>query len=64
MRLVTVTFKVPESMLKKLDDLVEKGLFTNRSEAIRHAIRLLLQQQGLMGGYDAEYVPVDNEVVN
>jgi Arc/MetJ-type ribon-helix-helix transcriptional regulator len=41
-RVKVVTFKIPRSELKKLDKLVEKGLFKSRSEAIRFAIRKLL----------------------
>jgi Arc/MetJ-type ribon-helix-helix transcriptional regulator len=39
-----VTFRVPEEELKKLDRLVRKGLFRSRSEAIRFAIRKLLEE--------------------
>lgn len=39
---VVVTFKVRRELLEKLDDLVKKGYFSSRSEAIRKAIIELL----------------------
>lgn len=41
----TISFKVTDELIKKIDELVEEGMFLNRSEAIRYAIRLLLEQQ-------------------
>jgi Arc/MetJ-type ribon-helix-helix transcriptional regulator len=38
-----VTFKIPEEQLAMLDMLVERGLFKSRSEAIRQAIKRLLE---------------------
>jgi len=43
MRLITV--KVPESYIEGLDDLVRSGRYSSRSEAIRIAIRDLLQRE-------------------
>ena len=38
-----VTFKIPEEQLAILDMLVERGLFKSRSDAIRVAIKKLLE---------------------
>jgi len=43
MRLVTV--KMPEAYVEAIDELVKKGRFANRSEAIRVAIRELLRRE-------------------
>ena len=43
MRLVTV--KMPEAYVEAIDELVRKGRFTSRSEAIRVAIRELLRKE-------------------
>ena len=43
MRLVTV--KMPEAYVEAIDELVRKGRFTSRSEAIRVAIRELLRRE-------------------
>jgi len=42
-RLVTV--KMPEAYVEAIDELVRKGRFTSRSEAIRVAIRELLRRE-------------------
>ena len=41
-----IDFKIPESYLKSLDDLVEKGFYANRAEAMRTAIMDLLKKHG------------------
>jgi len=43
MRLISI--QVPEAYLRGLEELVEKGLYPNRSEAIRYAIRDLLKKE-------------------
>jgi len=40
----TVSFKITEEMLKKIDELVDKGIFISRSDLIRSALRMLLEQ--------------------
>ncbi|RLF25071.1 MAG: CopG family transcriptional regulator [Thermoprotei archaeon] len=40
-----VTVKMPEDYVNALDELVEMGLFTSRSEAIRVAVRDLLKRE-------------------
>ncbi|MEM1610557.1 MAG: ribbon-helix-helix domain-containing protein [Sulfolobales archaeon] len=43
MRIITV--KIPESYLEGLEELVNTGRYTSRSEAIRAAIRELLRRE-------------------
>ena len=45
-RLAIISVKIPDSYVKILDELVEKGIFKNRSEAIREALRLLINKYG------------------
>ncbi|NPA05104.1 MAG: ribbon-helix-helix protein, CopG family [Crenarchaeota archaeon] len=59
-RSVIVTFKIPVELLHQLDDLVSRGLFASRSEALRRALALLLQRYssgeegtGYAYGYEA-----------
>jgi len=45
-KMVLISVHVPKQMLEELDELVKKGVFPSRSEAIRIAIRdLLLREQ-------------------
>jgi len=37
--MVPVQVRVTKTLLERLDDLVDKGMYSNRSEAIRDAIR-------------------------
>jgi Arc/MetJ-type ribon-helix-helix transcriptional regulator len=41
---VIVSFKAPAELVERLDDLVRMGLFRNRSEALRHALVLLVSK--------------------
>ena len=41
----TISVNVPEAFVKGLEDLVHKGMYANRSEAIRVAIRDLLKRE-------------------
>jgi len=40
----TVSFKVTDEMLRKMDELVEEGYFIHRSDLIRYAIRMLIEE--------------------
>jgi Arc/MetJ-type ribon-helix-helix transcriptional regulator len=40
-----ITVKIPESYLEGLEELVNTGRYTSRSEAIRAAIRELLRKE-------------------
>lgn len=42
-RLVTV--KIPEKLVDDLDNLVKKGKYSSRSEAIRDAVKQLLKKE-------------------
>ena len=41
----TISVNVPITFVKGLEDLVDKGMYANRSEAIRVAIRDLLKRE-------------------
>lgn len=41
-----ISLEIPEGYLDALDDLVRKGLYPNRAEAIRMAIRDLVRGEG------------------
>gem|GEM_PF-546960 len=43
MRLISI--QLPEAYIEGLEKLVETGIYPNRSEAIRHAIRDLLKRE-------------------
>jgi len=43
-RLVMVTVKVPETYVKLLDLLVKQGMYTNRSDAVRAALREFIRK--------------------
>ena len=45
-KMILVTFHVPKPLLDTIDDFVRRGIYPNRSEAIRDAIRLLLAHLG------------------
>ncbi len=36
-----VQVRMPKAMIKEIDTLVKKGIYTNRSDAVRNAIRLI-----------------------
>ena len=44
-RMVLISVHIPKQMLDELDELVREGRFPNRSEAIRIAIRDLLEKE-------------------
>ena len=39
-----ISVRIPDELLKEVDYLVEKGVFQSRAEAIRYALRIMLQQ--------------------
>lgn len=41
----TLPAKVTPKLLEEIDDLVEEGWYSSRSEAVRDAIRQLVQKQ-------------------
>ena len=46
-RSVIISFKLPLPYLRKLDELITRGFYINRSEALRHAVILLLREHGM-----------------
>ena len=44
-KMVLISVHIPKQMLEELDELVKKGTFPSRSEAIRIAIRDLLYRE-------------------
>jgi len=60
---VTISFKVPRSMLKIIDDTVKRFKFTSRSEFIRNAIRFYLNELGIRY-YEMPGVEVAREAVS
>lgn len=47
-KLKVVTIKIPEELVEQLDKLVESGFFASRSEAIRLALRDLIERRKYM----------------
>ena len=47
-RLVIVSVKMPETYLEAIDKLVELGRYTSRSDAIRAAVRELIEKELLL----------------
>ena len=43
-KMILVTLHVPKPLLDMIDDLVKRGVFLTRSEALREATRLLIEQ--------------------
>jgi len=44
-RMKLISVQLPEAYVKGLENLVQKGFYPNRSEAIRYAIRDLLKKE-------------------
>jgi Arc/MetJ-type ribon-helix-helix transcriptional regulator len=42
----TVNVRVPKPLKEKMDQAVEKGLYTNRSDFVRNTIREKLKEEG------------------
>ncbi|MFP3044956.1 MAG: ribbon-helix-helix domain-containing protein [Thermocladium sp.] len=45
-KMVLISVHLPKQILEELDELVKKGIFPSRSEAIRIAIRDLMMHEG------------------
>ncbi len=41
-----VTLRIPKQQIEEVEQMVETGKFPNRSEAIRSAVREMLNEQG------------------
>lgn len=42
-----VTLRIPEQQIEEVERMVETGQFPNRSEAIRSAVREMLDERGM-----------------
>ena len=42
-----ITIRLTKRYMKLLDELIEKGAYNSRNEAIRDALRLLFERRGL-----------------
>lgn len=40
-----ITVRCPEAQVELVDELVDEGRFPNRSEAVRHAVRSMLDDE-------------------
>jgi Arc/MetJ-type ribon-helix-helix transcriptional regulator len=49
MVMMTVQIRLTEKQLKSIDQLVKKGVYPNRSEAVRDAVRTLVNEVDLPG---------------
>ncbi|CCC81130.1 CopG/MetJ family transcriptional regulator [Thermoproteus tenax Kra 1] len=57
-----ISVHVPKRMLEELDELVRRGIYPNRSEAIRAAIRELIYKESLKSVRPAqEPTPADDQ---
>jgi Arc/MetJ-type ribon-helix-helix transcriptional regulator len=45
----TITVKIPEYLLRMIDRLVEEGVFYSRSDAVREAVRMLVEKYFNLG---------------
>ncbi len=51
MKTVTVATKLTEKMTEIIDEMVEEGIYTSRSDALRDAARLMIvSQRGILNG--------------
>lgn len=41
----TISFRLPDKMLVEIENLVNQGLYANRTEALREGARMLLRTQ-------------------
>jgi|Deesub1362B_J571_1020462.scaffolds.fasta_scaffold07156_3 Arc/MetJ-type ribon-helix-helix transcriptional regulator len=52
---VIVPVPLPEGLVKKIDELVKRGMFSSRAEALRYGARLLLLVEGRVHERGEEY---------
>ena len=52
-----VTLRIPEQQIEEVERMVETGQFPNRSEAIRSAVREMLNEQGARQDTQAQERP-------
>ncbi|AEH23987.1 ribbon-helix-helix domain-containing protein [Pyrococcus yayanosii] len=56
-RMKIISVQLPPSLIHGLDALVKRGLYPNRSEAIRNAIRELLKRELYKEEIERESLP-------
>ena len=44
-RMTQIAVKLPDALVKRLDDLVDQGVFPNRSSAVRSAVEAIIARQ-------------------
>jgi metal-responsive CopG/Arc/MetJ family transcriptional regulator len=64
-RMRTVCFRIPETLLKSINELAEKLGYTSRSDLIRDAIRALLREKarGLIMSISAEGTRKESKII-
>ena len=53
----TVSVPLPDFMLQGIEDLVKKGIIPNKSEGIRQAVKLYLEEQSVKAVLQAQKEP-------
>mgnify|MGYP000500530402 FL=1 len=53
-----VTLRIPEQQIEAVERMVETGKYPNRSEAIRAAVRELIEEQSMEQSNSPTYVKV------
>ncbi|MCE4602930.1 MAG: CopG family ribbon-helix-helix protein [Desulfurococcales archaeon] len=53
-----ISVSIPEEYVKRIDEIVEQEGFSSRSEAVRHALELLLAREEQEGGLGFKLVVV------
>lgn len=53
----TVSVPLPDFMVQGIEDLVNKGIMPNKSECIRQAVRLYLEEQAVSAILKAKTEP-------
>ena len=53
----TVSVPLPDFMIQGIEDLVQKGVVPNKSEGIRQAVKLYLEEQAVRAVLDAQNEP-------
>ena len=59
--MVAITFRIPKSVVKRLDILVNSGMYASKSEIIREAVRDVLYKQALLLNVEANWKLTDKE---
>lgn len=60
----TVQIRIPEDLIKKADQIIEKGLFRSRSHLLREALTKYLSELSYIGDYPFIVGPFTPEQIN